>query len=566
MKKIHDRIKKASRVICFLLSLSSFSQPNFQWANGFGGTYWDGGNSIVTDVYGNVFTCGQFAGTIDLDPGPGVYTLSCGSSSCDIFISKQAANGNLVWARSIGGTRYNSAYAIATDAASNVYITGTFIQNVDFDPGPGTYFINSYSSLNDYSAFICKLDSSGSFLWARDIHGPGYEWGTAIAVDVNGNVYTTGCFQNTTDFDPGPAVYNMNTLYGSVYIHKLDVNGNFVWAKQLAGNAVPNALVLDGKSNVYTAGRFYQSIDMDPGPGIFNLTSQGLRDVFVSKLDSLGNFVWGVQAGGKGNEEAKGITLGNSNTLYITGYFEDTIAFQTGNGMQKLVSAGKQDIFLWRMHASSNFFWAKRIGGDSNDVANAITADPQGFIYLTGEFGDTVDFDPGWMISNLASSGRSDVFVARYSGIGKLVCAGKMGGAGLDIGTSIDIDPWGNIALTGKFSDTADLDPGISAYDLASGYNSVFIELLGDCALPTGEIEHAVDPKNSFYPNPSKGKLYLGEDIEPGSFSIYNSIGQPVLFTIIGKEIDLSSQPDGIYFIRIGSEQRSIVKKIVLSR
>src|SRR5687767_41923 len=106
---------------CFLLSFSAATaQPVFSWAKGMGGTIWDRGNAIALDASGNVYTAGEFAGTVDSDPGPGVHNLTCTSTSCDIFISKLDANGNFLWAKAIGGTRYNAAYAIAVDAQNNV--------------------------------------------------------------------------------------------------------------------------------------------------------------------------------------------------------------------------------------------------------------------------------------------------------------------------------------------------------------------------------------------------------------------------------------------------------------
>ena len=116
-----------------------------------------------------------------------------------------------------------------------------------------------------------------------------------MRLDANGNVYTTGFFQGTPDFDPGSGIFNLNSTGGlDVFIQKLDASGNFVWAKQLGDTSSDNAnsITVDASGNVYTIGYFSGTADFDPGSGTFNLTSVGGLDVFISKLDASGNFVW----------------------------------------------------------------------------------------------------------------------------------------------------------------------------------------------------------------------------------------------------------------------------------
>ena len=134
-----------------------------------------------------------------------------------------------------------------------------------------------------------------NYAWAKSMGGTIFDVGRGIAVDTAGNVYTTGGFQETVDFDPGIGIVNLTSAGGyDIFISKLDVLGNLVWTKNLGGTSddYGQSIAVDYSGNVYTTGYFSGTVDFDPGAGIFNLTSVGSIDIFVSKLDASGNFVW----------------------------------------------------------------------------------------------------------------------------------------------------------------------------------------------------------------------------------------------------------------------------------
>ena len=156
------------------------------------------------DAAGNVYTTGYFRGTVDFDPGPGTVELtSAGTSSRDIFISKLDSGGNLVWAKAIGGVSNDFGWGIVADSSGNVYTTGDFVGTVDFDPGTGPSEIFELASVGSSDIFISKLDSNGNFVGAWAMGGTADDYGYGIFVDTIGNIYATGYFKNTVDFDPG---------------------------------------------------------------------------------------------------------------------------------------------------------------------------------------------------------------------------------------------------------------------------------------------------------------------------------------------------------------------------
>lgn len=211
-----------------LLFFISANAQTFQWAGAFFAN--SKANSIKTDINGNVYTTGVFTGTVDFDPGAGVYNLVSAGSN-DIFISKLDAYGNFVWAKSMGGIGSEEGRSITADSLGGVYITGLFENTADFDPGPAVF---NMISQNYEDIFICKLDSNGNFVWAlRFGSSIGNDEGHSITTDVIGNIYITGFFSYTSDFDPGPGVLNMTAAgYGDIFIIKLDSNGNLVWANK----------------------------------------------------------------------------------------------------------------------------------------------------------------------------------------------------------------------------------------------------------------------------------------------------------------------------------------------
>src|SRR5439155_1381360 len=135
------------------------------------------------------------------------------------------------------------------------------------------------------NAFVAKLDANGNTLWARALVGPqGTEYGYGVAVDGTGNVYTIGDFAGTVDFNPGPGSAPL-TATGDVdvFVSKLDAGGNFVWARALDGWHGAGVAV-DGTGHVYLTGSFRDTLSFAPPSGSVTLTSAGQTDVFVAKL------------------------------------------------------------------------------------------------------------------------------------------------------------------------------------------------------------------------------------------------------------------------------------------
>jgi len=521
------------KIIMLSISLAAIcqtltAQPNFEWAKNFGGSGFEQGNGIAVDNSGNVYTIGYFAGTADFDPGPGIYSLTA-NGSADIFISKLDSMGNLVWARAFGSTDWDKGNSIALDNSGNIYATGFFSDTVDFDPGPGVF---NLTSVGITDIFICKLDASGNYLWAKSVGGTDYDFGISIKTDDSGNVYTTGNFLDTVDFDPGAATYSITSMGTyDIFILKLDSSGNYIWVKTFGGQEPQSvsSIDVDASGNVYTTGYFYTSADFDPGPNVFYLISEGENDVFVSKLDSMGNFIWAKQFGNYDEDEGLSIATDNSGNVYTTGTFKVTVDFDPGQGGYNLISTGSEDIFISKLDSTGSFIWAKSFGNISVEKGLDITLDNSGNIYAVGQFTGTVDFDPGPGVFNLNSNGDYDLFICKLTSSGNLVWAKSMGALGVDLGGSIAVDDLNNVYTTGYFQSTVDFDPGPGVHNLtASGMGDVFILKLSNST--TGISENNLRHSITLFPNPTEGKITISTNSTSG-------IDAVIIRDILGKEV-----------------------------
>ncbi|MAG56193.1 MAG: hypothetical protein CMJ83_07885 [Planctomycetes bacterium] len=458
-------------LVAILAQPSLGQSPTLVWAGQMGGTGgFDLGLDIAVDGSGNVYTTGYFSGTADFDPGGGVFNLTSPPGNDDIFVSKLDSSGNFVWAKQMGGATVDRGTGIAVDGAGDVYTTGFFQGTADFDPGGGVFNLTSPASSQDI--FVSKLDSSGNFVWAKQMGSASVGFGQGIAVDGSGSVYTTGHFWGTADFDPGVGVFSLTSLgVDDVFVLKLDTAGNFVWVGQMGstGSDRGRGIAVNG-SDVHTTGYFSGTVDFDPGGGVFNLTSLGSTDIFVSKLDSAGNFMWTSQMGGIDLDQALAIAVDGSGNTHTTGFFGGTADFDPGVGVSNLTSFGNPDIFVSKLDSVGNLVWAGQMGGTSAaSLGLGIAVDGSGSVHTTGYFGGTADFDPGGGVVNLTTGGLEDIFVSKLDSAGGFVWARQMGGAAItDLGLGIAVDGSGNVHTTGYFGGTADFDPGGGVVNLSS--------------------------------------------------------------------------------------------------
>jgi len=393
-------------------------QGNLIWAKQLGQVQGTLGFSIALDSLMNVFVAGEFLSTQDFDPGPGTYNLRAASEGFfDAFILKLDSTGTFVWARRFGAALDENINSICTDSQGNIYLTGDFAVSVDFDPGPGSHIL---TSSGNEDAFVCKLSSSGNFMWALSMGGIEEDKGNSITIDKESNVYVLGEYQSTVDLNTGPATDSSTALGGSdIFILKLEPTGEYIWSKHIGGGHTDYGMSMkaDKSGNLFLLGAFLDSADLDPGPGIQMLTSTGYSDVFVSRLDTSGNLIWVKQFGSTQVEFGHDIDVDANGNVYSIGYFRSSIDFDPGSGTFILSTSSTYDtdVFISVLDIDGNFVWAERMGGTGSDYGRSIAVDLVGNIYGCGFFNGAASFHSEPSIF-LLSAGWNDCFIVKYTG------------------------------------------------------------------------------------------------------------------------------------------------------
>lgn len=405
------RILRSVLPILALLPLSASFAQTLQWAQATGGPSQEVWKDAAIDGGGNIITVGTLltASTpVDLDPGAGVFNVLSVASSNDVLFRKVDANGGFLWGGSFGGNSTDAGLSVAVDGAGNVFLAGSILgTNVDLDPTSGVFPVTT--SNGGFDAFMVKLSSSGGFLWGRIFGGPGADAANAIAVDGAGDVWVTG---------------------------------------GLGGGG-----------------------DLDPGAGTFTVPGNGLQDIFISKLDANGNFVWGGSVGGSGNDIGRGIAITSAGHAVVCGEFRNTADFDPGAGTQSRTSAGDADMFVMRLDGSGALQWAHRFGGTSFEVARSVAVDGTGAIAFTGEVNSTTDMDIGAGTANLVGTFSEPSFVAKLNGDAAHQWSFLLSGF-INKGNAVAVDAQRDVYVTGTFGGTMDIDPGPGVMNLVQAAGS----------------------------------------------------------------------------------------------
>ena len=409
--------------------LSSYdSTGNLRWAKQIGGDNFEYVLSVAIDASGDVYFAGGFEGTVDFDPGPGVFELTAPDN--ENFILKLDGDGNFINAIRLDV----DTEQIAISPGGDLFVTGNYVFSPDVDPGAGTTNLPDTGLQN--AAFLLKYDSDLNYQWSSTTSGNRAEIGNGIAFDSTGAIYVGGEFSGTADFDPGAGVSESSTGSDNnidAFIWKLDSSGNLVWTQVWGGPGDIGIgddkvfdVAVDDTGNVYAVGKFGSNdtgnpgltVDFDPGPGEFNLTSAGHDDIFVTKLDSDGNFLWAARAGDDSFDRGFAVELDSKGNLHIAAQFLGTADFDPSAGVQNVTSNGSSDVGLWGLNPDGEFLYAHAVGGASFDLVADLFVTQQDELLITGVFANTVDFDPGPGTFNLTGQGGFDGFTLKLDAQG----------------------------------------------------------------------------------------------------------------------------------------------------
>jgi len=447
-----------------LMGLNSFSQaPNWQWAHNDAGSAYDVANSVALDGSGNSYVTGYFNSTtitfgsttlnnvggndiyvvkydvtgnvvwaksegdfgndygisVAVDGSGNIYftgyfssaSITFGSitltngGSYDMYLVKYDASGNVLWAKSSGGSGDENGYNITVDSGGNSYITGFF-------SSPSITFGNTtLTSTGSSDMYLVKYDASGNVLWATSSGGTSIDQGYCVSLDGSGNSYVIGYFYSPSITFGSTTLTNPDNSGNTadMYIVKFNTGGNAVWAKSAGGiaNDVCYSVDVDASGNCYVTGSF---ISPTITFGSTTLTNAGGRDMYIVKYDASGNTIWAKSAGGNTNDLGYSIVIDGSANSYVTGYFtSDSITFGSTT-LTNTDTVNNREIYVVKYDVSGNVVWAKSAGGIYDESSNSIAVSMTGSCYVVGYMvSPSVIFGS----TTLTNGGSYDMFIAK---------------------------------------------------------------------------------------------------------------------------------------------------------
>lgn len=506
----------------------SFAQT-LNWVKSIGGVSVEESGGIATDRLNNLYICGRFGGTVDFDPGPGVYNMS--NQFSGIFFAKYDSSGEFKWGKQIPANGNINIYAtsISLSSTNEIILTGIHYGNVDVDPGNGIHILPS----SGQSLFIAKYDSTGNFINAGECGS----FGKAI-LDKYDNIIITGMFDYQIDIDPGPQTVTKNSKGGSdIFLTKCDKDLNFMWGLSFGGfsSDQPFDLCTDDNGNIYLAGMASRNADLDPGTDSF-IVSQNSSG-FLLSLNSNGQFIRAKTAG----TEIK-------NVVYEKGKLFYTV----------LASSSLYDIICSDTNFNSAPQWTGTLACSVSDIYLQ-----NNHVYISGVFQNTVDFDPSpTKTKNVSSIGNKDIYLLCLDSLGKYVSH-----------LNISNTPYEQIYLNGVNENILIYGSFVSASNFSSwstnqvltsnGLTDIFF---ASYFFPKSPVLRDNSPVNikphfDFFPNPVLSNQII--NLTDGyHYDFFDSKG--CLFASRESGENLRIEKPGIYFVVMKKEGVQLVSKILV--
>jgi len=545
-------MRKDILILLFFNSIYSicFAQaPNWLWAKSSNNTGFVRAFSVAVDVSGNSYVTGYFESSI-VNFGP--FSLS-NAGYVDLFLEKYDVAGNVLWAKSAGGTNLDDAYSVVVDVSGNSYVTGrSYSLTMRFD----TITLTT-TDANPVYLFLAKYDASGNALWAKKIGGEDDDAPPSVATDFFGNAYMTGGFVSDT------LIVDQDTLinngYENIFIVKYNASGNVVWARSAGGTGVEkaNSIAVDTFGNAYVAGHF---LDQNVVFGSDTLTNwDSSYKLFLAKYDALGNALWARSAIGALSYGGPSVAVDAVGNVYVSGsFFEGAMTFD----FITIGNYGHDDMFLAKYNAAGYIQWANSAGGSDYDRAYSVVVDASGNSYVTGAYSSDKLIADDDTLANL-SAPNSDIFLVKYNELGNEVWAKCVGGTENDIGYSLAMNASGNLYIAGCYNSPTLAFCYASFLSSAQEYEMFLAKL--DTSIFSGINEINDRFFTSLSPNPAINQITLETD-KKATIEIFNIEGQQIISLIadgIETSIDISDFARGMYFVKVMTGKEFSVRKFV---
>jgi hypothetical protein len=472
-----------------LLGAAAHAQtPVLQWAHTLSGpnnlpNFINNCRAVTTDPAGNVYTLGEFANNLDLDPGPDqVLVTSSAPTNHDLFLAAYAADGGYLW----GGQLVTSSATVGDHMdrmpGGDLVIGGRLTGTIDLDMGNGVLGLTGEGDM-----FFARYTPEGNAVWGATIGSTsGVDQLHDVAVDPAGNIWLVGAINDSIDLDPGPGLawFTCTPDSRDGFIAKYDAGGNFLWGHTFGSAQVDQAksIAFTPAGNAVVAGHFNSGIDVQPGAGITQLfTTNSSVDAFVITYSPtgqvLGSFVFG---GGANTMEPMGVSVDAAGNILTAGIISGSGGSFVAGQEAGSVSAGS---FTWgwltKHSATGSLLWADvfQAGSSSGPGLRHLAVDADGDAYLAGASTVPFDADPGSPNLQLSSG-----YTLKMSGANGALIWSISTGSGFQFIEALHVDPNGDLCIAGGGNASWSYNGNF----LASGNVAVLLRT-GEC-LPTQVI------------------------------------------------------------------------------
>ena len=406
-----------------------------------------GGNSSTTSS--STTTSGQ--------GGAGATTSSSASTSSSTGTGGTTLSGGaVVWSRVYGDVdpaqqgviHDHSVTGIAVDSAGYVYIAGAFSTSMDFGPAGQL----QHTPGGTVEAFLAKIAPSGAPLWAKHFGGSNGTKAAANAVDVDaqGNVTIVGNVAGSINF--GGATFS-STSNQNIFVASFDSNGNYRYSKGFtgSGSSYPNAMAVNANGDIAFTGLLGGAVTF----GGNNLSAQDTSDLFVVKLDAMGNHLMSKRFGGSGLQAGTSVAFSAAGDIVLGGYAAGTIDF----GGNPLTATGAScSTAVAKLNGTTGaHLWSKLFdhGTTSDCSRHRVAVDPGDnvLVSVTSNFDQSIQVDFGGGVRT------GNFFVLKFSSAGSHLWSRGWGNPrGIN---DLATDAAGNVLITGLMSKPLDFDTGI---------------------------------------------------------------------------------------------------------
>lgn len=577
---------------------SPAQNPQFEWAKHTESDNVMMGFSLAVDGFSNVYTAGIFTGTNDFNPGQGE-TLLTAIGEADLFLQKLDAEGNLVWVKQIASSWLVGAYqppfplsiggggsqSMAVDKDNNIilcsFTPSDTIWPIPEDGSDWEALTTQPESMGSYDILVLKLDPDGDLMWGHRVGGTAIDLAFNCALDNDGNIFVAGNFQDTVDFDPDPTATSVMTkpLYEQgKFLMKLNVDGNFVWVKEIPGLG---SIYTSTDGSIYCTGQCLDTIAFNSSQSVnVDWPSTFSSGAYLLNVNGNGEFESVIVCSSSSSmPSVTSCTVDGNSNIWMATNFVDTVHISLFGTSQSFTIVENQDflpssaMLLIKLSPSGELLYS----GQTQMSIVELLLGKQDAVFSFGSISnEVIDVDPGGGVIDPMTNGNSlgalklhsDGQFAWSGFIGPLVYAGLGNGNRVDFG----MDSLNNIYITSEFRQTPDLNPSPNeSYTFTSldpSTPDMFTLKWSDPDEPVTALFGLPSHKISLYPNPATHEIILDFPANDSDVTIrirdlagrdvYTTLGtQQKTMHITQFRIDISSLSSGVYMLQTSSMESS---------